>query len=66
MVLGMPPLPWGYVLFLFKRLGFPDWQAHARMMEAPQVSLAEQRREKLREAGLNQRTMAPPVKGDDR
>jgi len=62
MILGTLPLPWGYVPIPFQRLGFPDWLAHTRVIEAPQLSLAAQRREKLREARNNLRTTAPPVK----
>jgi uncharacterized RDD family membrane protein YckC len=51
MNLGLLPLPWGYVPIPFKRLGFPDWLAHTRVIDidAQQLSLAAQRREKLRE-----------------
>ncbi len=43
MNVGMLPLPWGYVPIPFKRLGFPDWLAHTRVIEAPQLSIAEAR-----------------------
>ena len=41
MNVGMLPLPWGYVPIPFKRLGFPDWLAHTRVIEAPQLSIAK-------------------------
>jgi uncharacterized RDD family membrane protein YckC len=51
MNLAMLPLPWGFVPIPFKRLGFPDWLAHTRVIdiEAEQLSLAAQKREKLEE-----------------
>jgi len=50
MNVGMLPLPWGYVPIPFKRLGFPDWLAHTRVIEAPQLSIALTRRERMRKA----------------
>jgi len=49
MNLGMLPLPWGYVPIPFERLGFPDWLAHTRVIEAPQLSIAEVRRQRMRQ-----------------
>jgi uncharacterized RDD family membrane protein YckC len=50
MNLALVPLPWGYVPIPFKRLGFPDWLAHTRVIEAPQLSIAATRRERMRQA----------------
>jgi len=50
MSLAMVPLPWGYVPIPFQRLGFPDWLAHTRVIEAPQLSIAEVRRQRMRKA----------------
>ena len=50
MNLAMVPLPWGYVPIPFQRLGFPDWLAHTRVIEAPQLSIAEVRRQRMRKA----------------
>jgi uncharacterized RDD family membrane protein YckC len=52
MNLGMLPLPWGYVPIPFKRKGFPDWLAHTRVIDidAEQLSLAAEQREKVRKA----------------
>jgi uncharacterized RDD family membrane protein YckC len=50
MNLALVPLPWGYVPIPFKRLGFPDWLAHTRVIEAPQLSIALTRRERMRKA----------------
>ena len=60
MNVAMLPLPWGYVPIPFKRLGFPDWLAHTRVIEAPQLSLAEARMEKLREI-RSPRLPSPPA-----
>jgi uncharacterized RDD family membrane protein YckC len=51
MNLALVPLPWGFVPIPFQRLGFPDWLAHTRVIEAPQLSLAEARQERLRRTG---------------
>jgi uncharacterized RDD family membrane protein YckC len=61
MNLALLPLPWGYVPIPFKRLGFPDWLAHTRVIEAPQLSLAEARRQKLREISRSSGLPAPPA-----
>jgi uncharacterized RDD family membrane protein YckC len=59
MNLAMLPLPWGYVPIPFKRLGFPDWLAHTRVIdiEAQQLSVAAARSERMRQArdGLDDR-----------
>jgi uncharacterized RDD family membrane protein YckC len=57
MNLAMLPLFAGYYPLLFRRRGFPDWLARTEVVEAPQLSLAEARRESLRAA-------APEVPGD--
>jgi uncharacterized RDD family membrane protein YckC len=51
MNLAMVPLPWGYVPIPFKRLGFPDWLAHTRVIEVQQLSIATARRERSRGGG---------------
>ena len=48
MNLSMVPLPWGFVPIPFGRLGFPDWLAHTRVIDAPQLSLAEARQQRMR------------------
>ncbi len=48
MNLAMVPLPWGFVPIPFRRLGFPDWLAHTRVIEARQVSIAAAQGERLR------------------
>jgi uncharacterized RDD family membrane protein YckC len=47
---AMLPLPWGFVPIPFGRKGFPDWLAHTRVIEAAQLSIAEARRQRLRQA----------------
>ena len=59
MNLAMLPLPWGYVPIPFKRLGFPDWLAHTRVIEAPQLSLATARQERLRDKDDGSRQTPP-------
>jgi uncharacterized RDD family membrane protein YckC len=49
MNVAMVPLPWGFVPIPFDRLGFPDWLAHTRVIEAQQLSVAEARRGRLRQ-----------------
>ena len=61
MNLAMVPLPWGYVPIPFERLGFPDWLAHTRVIEAPELSIAEARRQKMRETRASSRLPFPPV-----
>ena len=61
MNLAMVPLPWGYVPIPFKRLGFPDWLAHTRVIDAPQLSIAEARRETMRKARGSYRPPSPPA-----
>lgn len=61
MNVAMLPLPWGYVPIPFKRLGFPDWFAHTRVIEAPQLSIAEARREKMRKTRSTSRLPSPPA-----
>ncbi len=50
MNLAMVPLFAGYYPILFRRRGFPDWIARTLVIDAPQESLAETRREQLRAA----------------
>jgi hypothetical protein len=47
------PLPWGYLPIPLKRLGFPDWLAHTRVIEADQLSIAEARQAKKRQAAAS-------------
>jgi uncharacterized RDD family membrane protein YckC len=61
MNLAMVPLPWGYVPIPFKRLGFPDWLAHTRVIEAQQLSIAVAQRERLRDARDRSRQTPPPI-----
>jgi uncharacterized RDD family membrane protein YckC len=60
MNLALVPLPWGYVPIPFKRLGFPDWLAHTRVIEAPQLSLAATRQERMRDKQHGSRPTPPP------
>jgi uncharacterized RDD family membrane protein YckC len=59
MNVAMLPLPWGYVPIPFGRLGFPDWLAHTRVIEAPELSFAAARRERMRETRARSRLPAP-------
>jgi uncharacterized RDD family membrane protein YckC len=61
MNLAMVPLPWGYVPIPLKRLGFPDWLAHTRVIGAEQPSVAATRQEKTRQARDNSRRPPPPL-----
>jgi uncharacterized RDD family membrane protein YckC len=61
MNLAMVPLPWGYVPIPFRRLGFPDWLAHTRVIEVQQLSIAAVRQERLRDAGDGSRRTPPPI-----
>jgi uncharacterized RDD family membrane protein YckC len=61
MNLAMIPLPWGYVPIPFKRLGFPDWLAHTRVIEAKQLSIAATRQERSRDARDSSRQAPPPI-----
>jgi uncharacterized RDD family membrane protein YckC len=60
MNVAMIPLPWGYVPIPFRRLGFPDWLAHTRVIEAPQLSIAATRQERLRDARDRSPTSTSP------
>lgn len=64
MNLGMLPLPWGYVPIPFMRLGFPDWLAHTRVIEAPQQSVAAAQQQRLRDARGESRQTPPASKPD--
>ena len=61
MNVAMLPLPWGYVPIPFKRLGFPDWLAHTRVIEAPQLSIAETRRQRMRQTRGSSRPPSLPA-----
>lgn len=61
MNVAMVPLPWGYVPIPFKRLGFPDWLAHTRVIEAPELSLAAALRAKKRQTRSNSRLPSAPA-----
>jgi uncharacterized RDD family membrane protein YckC len=61
MNLAMIPLPWGYLPIPFKRLGFPDWLAHTRVIEATQLSMAAARQERLRDARDRSGQTLPPI-----
>jgi uncharacterized RDD family membrane protein YckC len=61
MNLGMLPLPWGFVPIPFKRLGFPDWVAHTRVIEVQQLSIANARREWSRDERDRSRLTPPPT-----
>jgi uncharacterized RDD family membrane protein YckC len=50
MNLAMLPLFAGYYPLLFRRRAFPDWLAKTLVLEAPQLSLAERRRQAMRAA----------------
>jgi uncharacterized RDD family membrane protein YckC len=69
MNVAMVPLPWGYLPVPFQRLGFPDWLAHTRVIEAPALSIAAARQARRRETrGSSRLPSPPPDKGitDDR
>jgi uncharacterized RDD family membrane protein YckC len=61
MNLGMLPLPWGFVPIPFRRLGFPDWLAHTRVIEVQQLSIANARRQRTRGARDGSRQTLPPA-----
>jgi uncharacterized RDD family membrane protein YckC len=61
MNVAMLPLPWGYVPIPFKRLGFPDWLAHTRVIEAPGLSIAEARQQKIRATRSRSRLTSAPA-----
>jgi hypothetical protein len=61
MNLALVPLPWGYVPIPLKRLGFPDWLAHTRVIEARQLSIAAARRERGR--GTRDSSRQTPPRG---
>ncbi len=60
MNLAMVPLPWGFVPIPFKRLGFPDWLAHTRVIEVQQLSIANARRERSADTRDRSRQTPPP------
>jgi uncharacterized RDD family membrane protein YckC len=64
MNLAMLPLPWGYVPIPYKRLGFPDWLAHTRVIETEQLSIAAAQQERSREA--RDRSRPTPHSADSR
>jgi hypothetical protein len=59
MTIAMAPLPWGFLPVPFKRLGFPDWLAHTRVIEVEQLSIANARREQSRDARDRSRHTPP-------
>ena len=61
MYLALLPLPWGYLPIPLKRLGFPDWLAHTRVIETDQLSIAEARQEKQRQPRENSQRPPPPL-----
>ncbi len=61
MNVAMVPLPWGYLPIPFKRLGFPDWLAHTRVVEVRQLSIAAAREERSRDARDGSRQTPPPI-----
>jgi uncharacterized RDD family membrane protein YckC len=61
MNVAMVPLPWGYVPIPFKRLGFPDWLAHTRVIEAPALSIAAARQKRMRETRSRSRLTSAPA-----
>jgi hypothetical protein len=61
MNVALIPLPWGFVPIPFERLGFPDWLAHTRVIEASQLSIAEARRQRLRQARDGSRPSPPAL-----
>ena len=61
MNLAMVPLPWGFVPIPFKRLGFPDWLAHTRVVETQQLSIAAAARERSRDAPDRSGRTPPPA-----
>lgn len=63
MNVAMVPLPWGYLPIPFKRLGFPDWLAHTRVIAVKQLSVAEALQENKRPTRDNS---APPSSHADR
>jgi uncharacterized RDD family membrane protein YckC len=65
MTLAMFPLPWGYLPIPLKRLGFPDWLAHTRVIETEQLSIAEARQEKKRQPRDNSRRPPAPLEQPD-
>ena len=65
MSLAMVPLPWGYLPIPLKRLGFPDWLAHTRVIETEQLSIAEARQERKRQARDNSRQPPSPLSPEE-
>jgi uncharacterized RDD family membrane protein YckC len=61
MNLALVPLPWGFVPIPFRRLGFPDWLAHTRVIEAKQLSVAAARGERRQGARDGARQTPPPI-----
>lgn len=61
MNLAMIPLPWGFVPIPFRRLGFPDWLAHTRVIEVQQLSFAAAQQERSRDARDRSRQTPPPI-----
>ena len=55
MYLALVPLPWGYLPIPLKRLGFPDWLAHTRVIEAPRSPQDCRKRSAMRATTPNRR-----------
>jgi uncharacterized RDD family membrane protein YckC len=64
MNLAMLPLFAGYIPILFGRRGFPDWLAKTRVLDTPETSLAQARRDSMRAANEGSR-QRPPVTSPD-
>ena len=60
MNLAMLPLFAGYLPILFRRRGFPDWLAHTLVLEAPQLSIAEEQLSHLSAGHRTSATTASP------
>jgi uncharacterized RDD family membrane protein YckC len=61
MNVAMVPLPWGFVPIPFKRLGFPDWLAHTRVIQAPELSIAQAHRDRTRKTRSTPGLPSPPA-----
>ena len=61
MNLAMVPLPWGFVPIPLKRLGFPDWFAHTRVIEVEQLSIAAARQKRSPDARDRSSQTPPPA-----
>ncbi len=64
MNLAMVPLFAGFLPILFGRRGFPDWLAHTLVLDSPEISLAQARRDGIRTARAGSEDGLLPVRGD--